>query len=81
MEFLFKNASGVLVAPHSETEDLLPLSAAAHHLVRGVASRARETRAFLVFCRRGARDLNFSAMSNAGNVLLYHKYNIVRNHR
>ena len=36
----FRNASGVLAVPHSETEGLLPLSAAAHHLV----CDARETR-------------------------------------
>ena len=27
------------------------------------------------------KDLNFSAMSNAGNMLLYHKYNTVSNQR
>ncbi len=32
---VFKNASGVLVAPCSETEDHLPPNAVAHHLARG----------------------------------------------
>ena len=48
----FKNDSGVLAAPRPETESLLPLSAAAHHLVRG----ARETRCAREHLVHGARE-------------------------